>query len=300
MLVDTISLELFRNTEQWKEHGDIFLDDCFWMLRNFNIRGREFLLPTQPYLLQERRVVWVTRGWASYLFNLINYRFEAGDLVVFYGDTLVEKKDSSPDFEFDAFRYDGLVTDISAPKDEESQQRADAAIESPSFIRIHFNEDERVLVDQHLALLWSMTRESFFMADNVSMVIRSLLLYARQRYGQVEVPRPVSRAQSILDRFISLVSKYADSERNISFYADKLCVAPHYLSTLVKQTSGRTVMDWINQTAIKTMKVWLAYSDETASQIAERLRFSCPASLTKFFKRVTGMTPGQYRKIAKG
>ena len=36
-------------------------------------------------------------------------------------------------------------------------------------------------------------------------------------------------------------------------------------------------------------------SDETAAQIAERLRFPCPASLTKFFKRATGMTPGQYR-----
>ena len=95
MLNDTITYELFRNTEIWKGHGEIFLSDPFWMIRGFNIRGREFLFPAQPYLLQERRVVWVKKGWAVYSFNLVEHRFEAGNLVVIYGDTLVEKKGRS-------------------------------------------------------------------------------------------------------------------------------------------------------------------------------------------------------------
>ena len=73
MLVDTISLELFSNTENWKGQGEIFLHDWFWMLRNFDIRHREFLFSTQPYRLQENRFVWVKRGWASYSFNLVDY-----------------------------------------------------------------------------------------------------------------------------------------------------------------------------------------------------------------------------------
>ena len=55
------------------------------------------------------------------------------------------------------------------------------------------------------------------------------------------------------------------------------------------------MMQWINETAVKEIKVWLAYSDESVSQISERLRFPCPSSLTKFFKRETGMTPAEYR-----
>lgn len=300
MLIDTISLELFRNTDSWKGHGDIFLHDRFWMLRKFNIRGREFLFSTQPYLLQEKRVVWVKKGWASYLFNLMEYRFVEGDLVVFYGDTLVEKKGNSDDFEFDAFRYDGIVDDVPTPQVKASADSGEEAEEGVSFIRLHIREEMRTIVNQYFSLLWDIVHQTPIPHESAAQIVCSLLYYARQQYGQAEVARPVTRSQDILQRFISLVSKYADRERKIPFYADKLCVAPHYLSTLIKQTSGRTVMDWINQTAVKAVKVWLAYSDETAIQISERMHFSCPASLTKFFKRATGMTPGQYRAEVKG
>ena len=290
MLADTISLELFRNTENWKGHGDMFLHDQFWMLRNFNIRGREFLFPTQPYLLRERRVVWVRRGWASYSFNLVDYRFVADDLVVFYGDTLVEKKENSPDFEFDAFRYDGVVDDI-----ESLAAGGEGGNEAPSFIRLHLDETMQPVIDKHFALIWEMVRQIPFVPDYARLAVTSLLLYVHQLHGQVPENRPVSRQQDILHRFVSLVSRYAARERKIPFYAERLCVAPHYLSTLIRQVSGRTVMQWINETTVKEVKVWLAYSDETAAQISERLHFPCPASLTKFFKRETGMTPGEYR-----
>lgn len=296
MLNDTITYELFRNTEIWKGHGEIFLCDPFWMICGFNIRGREFLFPAQPYLLQERRVVWVRKGWAVYAFNLVEHRFEAGNLVVFYGDTLVEKKSNSPDFEFDAFRYDGLVDNPPVPQTEvpEGQEA-----EPPSFIRLVMDEAFAALVEKHFALLWDMVRQQPFPRDNAALLVRSLLLCAAKHYGQAPAPKSVTRQQETLQRFVALVSRFAVSERNIPFYADKLCIAPHYLSTLVKQMSGRTVMDWINETAVKAVKVWLAYSDETAAQIAERLQFPCPASLTKFFKRATGMTPGQYRAERK-
>ena len=297
MLTDTISLELFRNTDNWKGHGDIFLHDRFWMLRHFNIRGREFLFSTQPYLLQEQRVVWVRRGWACYSFNLVDYRFVEGDLVVFYGETLVEKKENSSDFEFDAFRYDGVVSDVPIPDVATHHASSDDTDEQPRFIRLHADNAQCLTINRHFDLLWEMVAGQPFPCDNVSLIATSLLLYAKQQYGQAEVEHRPTRSEDVLRRFTSLVSKYADRERRIAFYADKLCIAPHYLSAVIKQTSGRTVMDWINQTAVKAIKVWLAYSDETAVQISERLHFSCPASLTKFFKRATGMTPGQYRNI---
>lgn len=296
MLNDTITQELFRNTETWKGHGEIFLNDPFWMIRGFNIRGREFLFSAQPYLLQERRVVWVKKGWAVYAFNLVEHRFEAGNLVVFYGDTLVEKKSNSADFEFDAFRYDCLTDNPPAPQTEE---REDGGVR-PSFIRLEMDGPLTALVAQHFSLLWDMVHRQPFPQENAALLVRSLLLCAVQQYRQAPAELPLTRQQETLQRFVALVSRFAVSERNIPFYADKLCIAPHYLSTLVKQMSGRTVMDWINQTAVKAVKVWLAYSDETAAQIAERLHFPDPASLAKFFKRITGMTPGQYRAEHKG
>ena len=288
MLVDTISLELYSHTENWRENGQMFLHNRFWMLHGFDIRNREFLFSTQPYRLQENRVVWVRRGWASYSFNLEDYRFDAGDLVVFYADTLVEKKAHSEDFEFDAFRYDGFVSDLADVGVEEGS-------EHPSFIRLRLDAESQPVIEQHFSLLWEMAHQPSFPEDNINLIIRSLLLFVNREHGQVATTIPSSRQSDMLRRFVALVSRYAGTERNIPFYADKLCIAPHYLSALVKQASGRTVMEWINETAVKEVKVWLAYSDETMAQISERLQFPCPASLNKFFKRETGLTPGQYR-----
>ena len=266
MLVDTISLELFSNTENWKGQGEIF----------------------QPYRLQENRFVWVKRGWASYSFNLVDYVFRAGDLVVFYADTLVEKKEHSEDFEFDAFCYDSRLSKYNDQDDTK---------ERPSFIRLVLTDVTMPIVEQHFKLLWDMVHQEPFSQDNVNLLTRSLLIYVDRQHGQAMMNRPTNRQQETMRRFLSLVSLHAAKERNIPFYAEKLCIAPHYLSTLVKQESDRTVMQWINQTAVKEIKVWLAYSDESIAQISERLLFPCPASLTKFFKRETGMTPGQYRAL---
>lgn len=285
MLVDTISLELYANTENWRENGQMFLHEDFWMLRHFDIRNREFLFSSQPYRMQENRVVWVRQGKASYSFNLEDYVFEADDLVVFYDDTLVEKKWHSADFQFDAFRF-------------EPEQLENEGVRSncqTSFIRLHLDEQSRAVVSQHFSLMWEMAHQKPFPTDNVHLLIHSLLLFANRRHGPSSATPVVSRRDDILRRFVSLVSQFAGKERNIPFYASRLCMEPHYLSTFIKQASGRTVMQWINQTAVKEVKVWLAYSDETAAQISERLGFPCPASLTKFFKRETGMTPGQYR-----
>ena len=291
MLVDTISLELYAHTEDWRRNGQMFLHEDFWMLRLFDIRNREFLFSSQPYRMQENRVVWVRKGRASYSFNLVDYVFEEGDLVVFYADTLVEKKWHSPDFQFDAFRY-------------EPEQLEDERVRSngqASFIRLRLDEDSQRVVSQHFDLMWQLVHQKPFPVDNVRLLTRSLLLYANRKHAPQSAKPVVNRRDDVLRRFVSLVSQYAGRERNIPFYADRLCMAPHYLSTFVKQSSGRTVMQWINHTAVKEGKVWLAYSDETAAQISERLYFPCPASLTKFFKRETGMTPGQYRhSIGRG
>lgn len=277
MLKDTINNELFRNPDFWRQSGELFLFEGHFFLRNFHFSSRNFLMPTQPYKLQEARVVLVKKGHAHYKFNLTDQHFEAGDLVVFLSDTLVEKEGISGDFEFDAFSFD--------------------ATPGEPFIHLRLNEQTRPIVEQHMSLLWDIVHEAPYPRDNVQLLTQSLMHYIRQHIGLRIVNRPLSRREDTVRRFLNLVSQYATQERNIPFYANQLCIEHHYLSTLIKQVSGKTAMQWINQTAIKEIKVWLAYSDENIAQISSRMHFSCPASLSKFFKRETGMTPMEYREM---
>ena len=277
MLVDTITLDLLKNTAVWQEHGDLHLHEGFFMLRNFRFRDREFLMPTQPYLLQGGRVVYVRQGYADYSFDLVDYHFEAGDLVVFYAETLIEKRQLSPDFQLDAFTF------------------INSEPSSANFICVHPDEESKTVIDSHFNLLWALVRQNRLSRECITLQIKSFLKFVQQLESMQEHTRPTSRQTNTLQKFIALVSRHAARERAIAYYANQLCIAPHYLSTLIKQTSGHTPMQWINKTAVKEIKVWLAYSDETTAQIAERLNFPCPSSLTKFFKRETGMTPSEYR-----
>lgn len=281
MLIDTISLELFNNTEHWKENGQLILHDRFFMLRHFSFARKDFLRSSQPYRLQEGRVVIVKRGEANYSFNLIDYHFEAGDMVVFLADTLIEKHSHSADFEVDAFSFD---------YDDKLLPRLGSG-----FFSLHLDGQGQAVVDHHFALLWSLAQETPFPDDNIRLLLNSLLLFVKRHAAAVKAPAN-GHTDELLRRFVALVSRHAVRERNIPFYADKLCLAAHYLSTLVKQASGRTVMQWINLTALKEAKVWLAYSDESIAQIAYRLNFPCPASFTKFFKREAGITPSAFRE----
>ena len=112
--------------------------------------------------------------------------------------------------------------------------------------------------------------------------------YIAKNKGQSE-SSPLTHQNDIFQRFISLVNTYSKTERNVSFYADKLCLTP-------RQASQQTVMDWINQSIILEAKVLLKHSNRLVYQISDELNFPNPSFFSKFFKRMTGMTPQEYQK----
>lgn len=106
----------------------------------------------------------------------------------------------------------------------------------------------------------------------------------------------LSRQEELFRRFIALVNQHSKHERSVNFYADKLCLTPHYLSSVIRETSGQTVMQWINQAVILEAKVLLKHSNLLVFQISDELNFPNPSFFSKFFKRMTGMTPAEYQK----
>lgn len=115
-------------------------------------------------------------------------------------------------------------------------------------------------------------------------------------YEATAHPARLSRQEELFRRFIALVNQHSKHERSVNFYADKLCLTPHYLSSVIRETSGQTVMQWINQAVILEAKVLLKHSNLLVFQISDELNFPNPSFFSKFFKRMTGMTPAEYQK----
>ena len=104
-----------------------------------------------------------------------------------------------------------------------------------------------------------------------------------------------ARAKLVFDHFLQLVTDHHVSERNVKFYADKLCLTPKYLSKLVKSVSGRSAPEWIDSFVILEAKNLLRYSEISIKEIVYKLHFPNQSVFYKFFKSHTGLTPSEYR-----
>ena len=96
------------------------------------------------------------------------------------------------------------------------------------------------------------------------------------------------RMEEIFIGFIRLLPHHA-------FYASRLNISPVYLSRVVRRVTGRTVVDYINQMLLMEASFLLRTSPMSITQIADRLCFADVPSFSKFFSRLRGVSPKQYR-----
>jgi AraC-like DNA-binding protein len=125
------------------------------------------------------------------------------------------------------------------------------------------------------------------MAFYYALIYRSNILYAG---GQP------SKQGSLPERFIKLVGEHFREQREIRFYADRLCLTPKYLSRIVRESSGASAGEWIDRYVSLEAKALLRSSGMTVRQISYELNFPSQSFFGKYFKRVVGVSPKAYRE----
>jgi AraC-like DNA-binding protein len=104
-----------------------------------------------------------------------------------------------------------------------------------------------------------------------------------------------SRQNALLDRFILMVEENFREQRDVGFYADRLCLTPKYLSKLIKDSSGASAGKWIDGYVALEAKALLKSTNMTIQQISDKLNFPSQSFFGKYFKRVVGVAPKEYR-----
>lgn len=103
-------------------------------------------------------------------------------------------------------------------------------------------------------------------------------------------------SRGIVQDFISLLKDNYRKHRDLTFYSDKLSITPKYLTTLVKGSTSKSAHKWIEDYVIIESKALLRSSNKTIEQISLELSFNNQDVFSKFFKRVTGISPSEYRR----
>ncbi len=163
---------------------------------------------------------------------------------------------------------------------------------------ISLSDKQYVLFKSYFDLIHEKSLENDL---HTSEIIRSLIYIILNEIDSAHQSRSSDKSSSanrgnlILSQFKKLLAKNFIREQQVSFYAEELHLTPKYFSTLVKQVSGKTAGDWINEMLLLEAKVRLQNLELTVAQIAYELNFTDPSHFGRFFKKHTGMTPLQFR-----
>lgn len=104
------------------------------------------------------------------------------------------------------------------------------------------------------------------------------------------------RCEVLFSEFMKLLELHHKSRRNVGFYAKELNITPKYLSSAVKEVSGKTAARWIDEAVILEAKTLLKYSGMSIQEIAYHLNFSTQSFFGKYFKLHTGTSPSRYKR----
>ena len=251
-------------------------------------------MASSPFLLEDYRMGMIVRGQLRGIVNLREYTMCEGTIVFITPGTIVEPLEVSDDF---------LLMGMGLPADKFLMAHGGKV---PELFNGEVKDGRRIVTFEERSMLDRMLRlmHDLIGDGKVSMeVIYSMVSTVTHYYDQLfhdrtSLPSP-NHSGEIFNRFLRLVNLHGCREHQLGFYAEKLCITSRYLGTVVLATSGVGAKEWIDRSIIATAKVLLRHSDKHTSQIADELNFPNASFFCKYFKRMTGMTPLQYRSQRK-
>jgi AraC family transcriptional regulator, transcriptional activator of pobA len=102
----------------------------------------------------------------------------------------------------------------------------------------------------------------------------------------------------ISDNFKDLAAGKINHILSVKEISSQLNIHPNYLTNIVKSETNKSASDWIQERTMSEAKAILSNSNRTISEIADALGFTDSTHFAKFFKKMTGNSPSEFRKKA--
>lgn len=232
------------------------------------------------------------RGWFRIRVNLIDYELHEGDFISFITDSIVDSFSKSDDCSMIAifFANDG-----------------DSTLFDLDFVKFFLN---RILAEPFKVSLTPYYAAKY---EQTYLLMKELMQQEDFRYRKetlqgclkimagltaqcITTPPAVTqhRNEEIFNRFLKLVRQHYRTHRELTFYADQLCLTPKYLGKAIHEYSGRYPSDLIKGYVILEAKALLRSGNYTVKEIADQLNFPNPSFFGKYFKEAVGCSPMKF------
>lgn len=234
-------------------------------------------------------------GKAQFSFMGNTYTMEAGDWVIWQMSSRISDALYSSDFNADFLLVD---------KDFLLEYNPEKIWASKAFVFIKKNpvfqldEKGKAMIEHNFIQIKRRIAEPHLFQKEIlgrQLQIFLLDLWEIYKNAMENIQQTDNSSALLFTRFMNLLPEYSKTEREVAFYADKLCVSAKYLSEVVKKSSGHPASYWINGYAMQEILAYLKRSNLTFAEISNRMNFYNPAHFTRFVKKQTGDSPSELK-----
>ena len=144
--------------------------------------------------------------------------------------------------------------------------------------------------------------EEFATPDNIQgdmlqMLLKRLIIMSTRLAKEQHMVKSLANDQiDTIRRFNFLVDLHYKTKRKVSDYAELLFKSPKTLSNLFSIYKQKSPQQIILERIVLEAKRLINYTDKQNQEIAYELGFNDPAHFSRFFKKMTQMTPSEYRE----
>ncbi len=243
-------------------------------------------------------VVVCVRGELSFTLNTSDYKLETNHF--FISSTSVFQFRSVADSEFYmlAFSPDFL---ISANADIRFIARMVSEFRTNAFTAILADKEVQAVCHLFKTMqeAYNTKRKSEYMELSLRHVYCAMIYRIADAFLDNEALPAVGvkdRSSEYFERLMRLLAENYREQRNVEFYAERMHISSKHLSRVIRNFTGKSVHQWIDEFVALEIKNMLRHSKLSIQQISHTLNFPNPSFMGQYFKRITGQTPGEYKK----
>lgn len=294
----TINIEEFKKYKEEAEYVD-YVDDNVVVARN---------MEKLPYSNQMIRlnlfiIVACIEGKIQLSINGKEYRLQAGEAFVCLPTTIMSNMLLSPQHKVSLIGFSTKFLQQTVKREKAAEKALYYLYKNPVFAK---SSEEKTKGNHNFNLYYQLIIDKIYDSSHryrqeilgylFSALFHEMLAGIQKHYDETdETEIGTNRSKQIFRQFMEELTADGGIHRSVTHYANLLCYSPKYLSAAIKEVSGHTPTEWINEYAIEQIKHQLKHSKKSIKEIAADFNFPNQSFFGKYIKTHLGMSPARYR-----
>lgn len=274
--------------------ADHRIGDDILLIDNSHTMRAELSSDNEPFRIDMTMAIIYEQGSADLKINMRDYHIEAPAVLLVLNDQIYQSAGHSEDLRSKVILMSRSFSDSLFANSGEILPLKSSIMKNP-VMKI---ENEENVFGQFFQLLQNIAaspRQEFKIESARHLTLSMFYGYSHMKHEVNEVKSTNSRQEEIFTKFTELLERHHKKEREIAFYADKMCMTSKHLSQVIKDYTGKTALGLIEEYVISEAKSMLLSTTMSIQQISDELKFPSQSVFGKYFKRVAGISPSEYR-----